>query len=238
MGLRRSAPTVAALALLAAMACAKPVPAPRYTFFGEASPEDHWYGKVATWQAQANADGRYAVSRRPGPTDGFADSGAPRLSARMSEFEAAEKRALAERINDWAQGQARTFYRVEEDTEDPSLDAWPTVKQLLATNGDDCDGMDLIAYQLLTEFGFDKGDVFRAIVRRDSNRANHMVTLWFESPEDPWVLDVTGAASLGMARFSEIEGWTPTWLFNETGQWRVVPAPPGGAYTARPVGRR
>ncbi len=65
--------------------------------------------------------------------------------------------------------------------------------------------------------------VYRAIVRRDRDRANHMVTLWFEDADDPWVLDATGAMTMKMRRFSELPGWTPTKMFNELEQFRVVP---------------
>ena len=58
-------------------------------------------------------------------------------------------------------------------------------------------------------------------MRRNSKRTNHMVTLWFEDPEDPWVLDATGAMVLDVKRFSEVEGWTPTKMFNESVQYKV-----------------
>ena len=64
--------------------------------------------------------------------------------------------------------------------------------------------------------------MYRAIVRRDSNLKNHMVTLWFEDPADPWVIDATGAMVLEMSRFSSVNGWTPTKMFNETEQYKVV----------------
>ena len=60
------------------------------------------------------------------------------------------------------------------------------------------------------------------IVRRNSNLKNHMVTLWFEDPKDPWVIDATGATVLDVTLFSRIEGWTPTKMFNETEQYKVV----------------
>ena len=50
-----------------------------------------------------------------------------------------------------------------------------------------------------------------------------MVTLWFEDPHDPWVLDATGAMTFQMRRFSEIKGWTPRKVFNETEQYQVTP---------------
>ena len=59
-------------------------------------------------------------------------------------------------------------------------------------------------------------------MRRDSNLKYHMVTLWFEDPNDPWVIDATGATVLDMTLFSRVDGWTPTKMFNETEQYKVV----------------
>ena len=93
-----------------------------------------------------------------------------------------------------------------------------------ADNGDDCDGLDLIVYGLLLDFGFDPDRVYRTIVKRDRDRGNHMITLWFEDPHDPWVLDATGAMTFTMLRFSETEGWTPIKVFNERVQFRALPS--------------
>ena len=129
---------------------------------------------------------------------------------------------IAKKINRWTQREARRHYRIENDR-DPSQDHWPTFQELMERNGDDCDGLDLITYGLLTEFGFPRDRVYRAIVRRQRDRGNHMVTLWFEDPHDPWVLDATGAMTFQMRRFSEIEGWTPRKVFNESEQYQVAP---------------
>ena len=143
---------------------------------------------------------------------------------RQAERRAAqEKRRLAKKINTWSQREARRHYRIEGD-QDPRKDNWPTFEELLANNGDDCDGLDLIVYGLLLDFGFQRERVYRAIVRRERDRGNHMVTLWFEDPNDPWVLDATGAMTFSMRRFSEVEGWTPLKVFNEREQFRSLPS--------------
>jgi hypothetical protein len=41
-----------------------------------------------------------------------------------------------------------------------------------------------------------------------------MVTFWFESPDDPWVIDPTGAMAIGMPRLSEVPGWSPLKVFS------------------------
>ena len=42
-----------------------------------------------------------------------------------------------------------------------------------------------------------------------------MVTLWFEDPDDPWVIDPTGAMSSGLRRMSDIPGWEPLKVFSD-----------------------
>jgi hypothetical protein len=46
-----------------------------------------------------------------------------------------------------------------------------------------------------------------------------MVTLWFEVPDDPFVIDPTGAMTSGMPRLSEVPGWVPLKLFSETAEF-------------------
>lgn len=225
-------PSGLALLVTLGVGCAQTSRSPsvsQFDFFSEAQPKtDLWFRKVAEWQQRANQQD--AETRKPalgsdseGATmtpERVKNSGLLRL--KMGGFAADEKRQLARKINKWAQREARRHYRIEDDS-DPSRDHWPTFQELLATNGDDCDGLDLITYGLLTEFGFPRDRIYRAIVRRERDRGNHMVTLWFEDPEDPWVLDATGAMTFNMRRFSEIEGWTPTKVFNERVQYRVIP---------------
>ena len=43
-----------------------------------------------------------------------------------------------------------------------------------------------------------------------------MVTLWFETPDDPWVIDPTGAMTRGMPRLSEVPGWAPLKVFDDS----------------------
>jgi predicted transglutaminase-like cysteine proteinase len=212
---------------LLGVGCATAPPPPEdpgFDFFAQSMAEDDpWHGKVSEWQERAqlieSRDGRLDLPvELPGPE---LASKSGELSIKMAGFALAQKRAVARRINIWSQVQSHEFYQVEDD-EDPKGDHWPTFEELLDNNGDDCDGLDLIPYQLLLEFGFPREQVYRAIVRRDVNRKNHMVTLWFEDPKDPWVLDATGAMVLEMTRFSDVDGWTPTKMFNETQQYKVV----------------
>ena len=70
----------------------------------------------------------------------------------------------------------------------------------------------------MREFGFPQDQLYRAIFRRERDLGNHMVTLWFEDPRDPWVIDASGVVTKRVRRFSELLGWTPTVLFNDTTQ--------------------
>lgn len=223
---------VAAACLLAvALGCASTPSgkgARQFDWFGPALPGDDadpWYPKVEEWQSRARAEG----TRLP-KTDRTLRSAefSGQLLHSMSAFRDAERRELARRIAEWTQRMARKHYRFDPGNNDPVYDRWPTVGELLANNGDDCDGLDLIAYQLLREFGFPPEQLYRAIVRRNRDNANHMVTLWFEDPNDPWVLDATGAVTVGFRRASELPGWTPTKLFNLSEQFNVVEKGAGG----------
>lgn len=210
-----------ALALVCAlgMACASLAPSQsNYRFFTQPEPEhDPWYEKVALWQEREREDLAEATLadaeavRQAGPHSGL-------LRVTMGRWESDQRLALAKRLAEWAQGESRRHYRFDPITSQAD-DPWPTTKDLLEANGDDCDGLDLIAYKLMREFGFPPDQLFRAILRRDRDGANHMVTLWFEDREDPWVIDAIGAVTGNVRRFSDLTGWTPTKVFNEREQY-------------------
>jgi predicted transglutaminase-like cysteine proteinase len=206
----------------------------QFDFFARPEPaSDPWYDQVIEWQERARRD-HPSVSIEP-PT-GLAPRAKRNFRIKqelrdlIGEFEVEQRHALAERISQWARLNGRAHYVADageeasddDDKSDLTIgDYWPTYSELMNSNGDDCDGLDLIAYQLLREFGFPKDQLIRAILMRQRDEANHMVTLWFEDPGDPWVFDATGAATLEFIRFSEVEGWTPTHVFNESTQYTV-----------------
>lgn len=197
-----------------------------FEFFGAAiagdDEADPWYPKVAEWQGRMQKEGtRLPASDRS--LRGAMQSG--KLLQAMGAYRDEQRVAIAKHVTDWAQHIARRYYKWDPGNDSPVFDHWPTVGELLANNGDDCDGLDLIAYQMLREFGFPADRVFRGVIRRDRDQANHMVTLWFEDTKDPWVLDATGAVTFQMRRFSELEGWTPTKVFNDRAQY--LAAEPG-----------
>ena len=49
-----------------------------------------------------------------------------------------------------------------------------------------------------------------------------MATLWFEEDDDPMVIDATGAITRWMLPFSELSGWRPLRVFNETLEFSVL----------------
>jgi hypothetical protein len=208
-----------ALACALGLGCASTAPSQSsYHFFTPPEPgRDPWYKKVAHWQEREREDLPGATLadptavRQAGPYSGL-------LRVTMGRWESHQRLALAKQLAEWAQGESRRHYRFDPITSQAD-DPWPTTKDLLDTNGDDCDGLDLIAYKLLREFGFPPDRLFRTIVRRDRDGANHMVTLWFEDRDDPWVIDAIGAVSGKVRRFSDLPGWTPTKVFNEREQY-------------------
>jgi hypothetical protein len=188
-----------------------------FQFFVKPEPRnDFWFDKVDDWQQRERAHRPEtaladAATVRAKPKSGL-------LTVKMGRWEADERLALARRLAKWAQAASRRHYRFDGPDERIN-DPWPTTKDLLDQNGDDCDGLDLIVYEILREFGFPQDQLYRAIVRRDRDRANHMVTFWFDEADDPWVIDATGAVTLIVRRFSQLPGWTPTKLFNEHVQY-------------------
>jgi hypothetical protein len=144
------------------------------------------------------------------------------LQGKFDRFLTGHKRALAAEFTAWSQRQARLHFKPDPVTT-LAGDHWPTEAELFAANGDDCDGLDLIAYALLRGAGFRADETYRLVVRRERDGANHMVTLWFEDREDPWVIDATGAMTVEMRRFSDLPpGWLPRMMFNENEMYNVI----------------
>jgi hypothetical protein len=137
--------------------------------------------------------------------------GKPDLRDKYFAFRAEQRREQARSLAQWIQQQAKNHY-----VPDGPLDHWATLEETLARNGDDCDGLELLVNHFLRDMGFGADRVFRAIVFRPEDGQHHMVTLWFEDPADPWVIDPTGAMTSGMPRMSEVPGWVPLKVFSES----------------------
>ena len=228
-----------ALAFLTALAvsgvgcatAAEPNPA-HYRYFSAPAAHDAWSPKIAGWQRRALRE-EAAQEAMPLPAVSEAAAGetvpsstndAPDLRAKYLNFRADRKRALAREVASWVQSQAPIHY-----VEDGVIDHWATLEETLASNGDDCDGLELLTFHALRDLGFGSDEVFRAVIFRPDDGQHHMVTLWFEETHDPWVIDPTGAMTLGMPRMSEFPGWVPLKLFTDRVEFTVQSSdlPPG-----------
>ncbi|MFQ5416357.1 MAG: hypothetical protein ACE5FL_04815 [Myxococcota bacterium] len=195
-----------------------------FDFFAPPRPDDPFYAKIQDWQRRARLDAVAVDSPALDPVRELEPEVAPfgMLQQKFEAYLARLKRSQATAFAAWSQRQARLHF-----TSDPPTtlegDRWPTLNELFRTNGDDCDGLDLIAYGLLRRAGFRADETYRLVIRRNADGANHMVTLWFEDREDPWVIDATGATTIDMVRFSDLPtGWLPRMMFNESEMYNVV----------------
>ncbi len=226
MGRNLFARGVALAAALAAAGCAFQTASAwmGYRYFAPPSADDPWSGKIRGWQARERAMGDTealatapaSVSERGASVGDEPDRGD--LRAKYFAFRREEKREIAAQAAAWIQREARSHYQP-----DGPIDHWATLGETFDKNGDDCDGLELLVYHLLRDMGFRDDEVARAIVLRPSDGQHHMVTLWFESPDDPWVIDPTGAMTSGMPRLSEVPGWVPLKLFTETAEFTPRP---------------
>jgi hypothetical protein len=193
-------------------------------WFVRPAPGDPWSPKIAGWQARELGATQSPAGSTPapassvsGPGESVAGGGDPdALRRKYERFRRERQRAMAREMAEWIQREARVHYRP-----DGPIDHWATLEETLASNGDDCDGLELLVYHFLRDLGFAEDEVYRAIVVRPSDGQHHMVTLWFESPDDPFVIDPTGAMTSGMPRMSEVPGWVPLKLFTEREEYDV-----------------
>ncbi len=188
-----------------------------FSYFAAPDPDDAWSRKIYGWQVRergvSDLDTPDVVS---GPEESAGPAPAEDLRSKYDRFRSERKRALARELASWVQSEAPRHY-----VPDGPIDHWATLEETFRDNGDDCDGLELLAYYYLRDLGFDADEVFRAIVYRRSDGQHHMVTLWFEDPEDPWVIDPTGAMTSGMPRMSEVEGWVPLKVFDRQRDYTV-----------------
>jgi len=140
------------------------------------------------------------------------------LRTKYFGFRAERRRAMARELAEWVRRQAKQHY-----VADGPIDHWATLEETLREDGDDCDGLELLTFHALRDLGFDSRTVYRAIVYRPSDGQHHMVTLWFERRDDPWVLDPTGAMTNEMLLMSQLPEWVPIKLFSDTTEFTVVP---------------
>ena len=106
----------------------------------------------------------------------------------------------------------------------------PRYSDVAASNGDDCDGLDLLTFMLLRKLGFSQNEIFRSIVVERDSGQHHMVTLWFEAGDktNPWLLDPTGVVTDRLVRLSDVPTWSPIEIFDEARHYRVEESPRAG----------
>ena len=221
---RRVSHWILALALGLGLGCAGGTSRAGLDYFGAPAPGDPWSRKIEGWQArQVAADGRSGARelrrREPSAPTPPAPASASDLGRDYASFRSDQRRGLARSVADWIQAESARHYR-----EDGPVDHWATLQETLKRGGDDCDGLELLVYNALLDLGFGRDEVFRAVVYRRSDGQHHMVTFWFEDPQDPWVIDPTGAMTYGMPRMSELPEWAPLRVFSETRDFVVRPA--------------
>lgn len=142
------------------------------------------------------------------------------LRGKYVRFRAEQRRQMVRDFAGWIQVQSQSHY-----VSDGAVDQWATLEETFRKDGEDCDGLELLVYHGLRDLGFRETEVFRSVIYRSSDLQHHMVTLWFEDPEDPWVIDPTGVTTEVMARMSELVGWVPLKIFTETREYSVLRNP-------------
>jgi predicted transglutaminase-like cysteine proteinase len=192
-----------------------------YDYFAAPDRHDPWSRKIEYWQARERAERRGGSVPTPaavaGPGERDPESaGVESLQTKYDAFLTDRKRTMAREVAEWIQQQARQHY-----VPDGPIDEWATLDETLRGNGDDCDGLELLTFNFLRDLGFPANEVYRAIVFRRSDGQHHMVTLWFEDTDDPWVIDPTGAMTSGMPRMSQVPGWAPLKIFSHDEDFTV-----------------
>lgn len=212
---------VAALALSLLGGCrTAPAPTGVYDYFATPGSGDAWSRKIRAWQVRERDDSPTpGATVAEGPESGSSgqdQDAVGDLRTKYDAFRSERRRALAREAALWIQSEARAHY-----VADGPVDHWATLEETFRTNGDDCDGLELLTFNFLREIGFPADEVFRAIVVRRGDGQHHMVTLWFEDPSDPWVIDPTGAMTSGMPHMSEVPEWVPLRVFSQDEDYSV-----------------
>ena len=213
----------AVVLLVGCVSVPDPETAASYSYFERPDPYDPWFFPISRWQLRTREQtqatwppARLAAWGGAAPGAAVSAAKSSDLRSRYFGFVAERKHAAALEVARWAQNEGRRYY-----VPDAGQDHWPTLEEVLANDGDDCDGLELLSYYLLRSMGFDQDEVYRAIVVRERDNQHHMVTLLFETPDDPRVIDPTGAMALGMPRMSEVKGWVPMQVFSPTEHFAV-----------------
>jgi hypothetical protein len=212
--LRFARAMLAGIAAVLASTCATPPapatspPPPGLDLFAPPAPDDLFSPLIGLWQASERWEAGRGSAAKP------ALSGA--LEAEYLAFNRAQKERVARDTLRWIQTRSLVHYRP-----DPGGDQWPTLAELFARGEDDCDGLELLAFNVLRGLGFGEGEIYRAVLRSENPERYHMVTLWFDADlsSDPYVIDPTGWIAHDLVRLSSLPRWRALRLFDEDQQF-------------------
>jgi len=212
---------VLGLAFLSCAQNATLLPPAALDFFVESPREDPWNAKIKNWQSRNELD-QVAIVQHPPAESALGDD--------YQSFETELRRRIASQAVKWIQEESRRHY-----IPDGEVDHWATLSEVIAQGGDDCDGLDLLTFDLLRKLGFSKDEIFRSIVVDKETGQHHMVTLWFENSDrrDPWLLDPTGVVTNELVHLSQVPRWSPIEMFDEARHYRVEESTRAGAVAQR-----
>ncbi len=195
------------LGLLGVAACVSPTSRlARFDFSQPLAVQSVWRPRIALWQGEARLE---AVLDAPRP------STTP-LAAGYADFTRELRLETVRRVVRWVQLNSGLYFAA-----DGELEHWPTLDEVLARGGDDCDGMELLTFELLRRMGFGPGELYRAVLVETQSDRHHMVTLWFPEGRgrEPYVLDPNGEVSREVLPLSAIDRWEPVLIFDEAEQY-------------------
>lgn len=179
-----------------------------YTYFNEPSSDDHWSKKIDDWRKRSLEQGDVTETHNTNIAYFFRRT--HNDIARYAQEDELNHLGIADEISLRIRGTlTKKFY-----IPDISFDYWPTINELLASNGDDCDGLELIIFYTLKKLRFPEHTVYRSIIHRTTDNSYHMVTFWFEDKDDPWVIDPTGSATCELKKMSKLFEWVPLYIFS------------------------
>jgi hypothetical protein len=186
-----------------------------------------WYSKIQDWQGRNDPVPKPTVRMSASSlTSTLSELDIPAwLWPNIDKFSNKDQLAQARRIDHWSKHWAIRHY-IKDADESVENDPWPIFSELMENGGDDCDGVSLLSFEMLLMLGFNRDEVYRAIVQNDSDGVNHMVVLWFNTKDDPWVLDAARAASPKMKPLSDLKGWNPVAMFNRDHIYNIVEIKP------------
>ena len=147
---------IAALGFLSCAQNARFLPVVARDFFVAAPHDDPWNAKIRNWQSRHKLDQAQPAAIAP----------APDLIAGYDEFTRSLRRRIAADAVAWVQGESHRHYIPDGET-----DHWATLSDVVATNGDDCDGLDLLTFLLLRKLGFvDSNGLFQYAIRTEGEQ--------------------------------------------------------------------